>query len=770
MQRHPGLANVRASSLERLLDIVRRLGETADLETMLHQITEAVVSVMDFGAAAINVVEGDRVRVASVVGPPEAKALLGMISPLSYWTEINQAAEPWGLLRYFSHERDQTMVDRIANWKPAAGPSATDAGAADPDVWHPNDSLFAPLIDTAGNLVGILSVDQPRSGRRPDREQQTVLELFAVQAARAIADAGTRVTADAARRTSEQRWWLTFENSPIGTVLLSPGGQLLQCNNAFCELLGYTHVELEGRLFADLTYPDDVAEDARLFEELKSGVRDRYELELRYVRSDGALVWARLTGGITRGGAGAADTIVGQIADITARKQAEATLAHRATHDPLTDLPNRASMIAQITELSARGRPAGVLYADLDRFKVVNEGLGHDAGDALLVAVADRLRAALPADALLARVGGDEFVALATDVADVESLRHVAHLMLDALREPIRLRDYEHRDYEYTASVSVGATLSTPWYQDAEKVLLDADQALLQAKRLGRARVEIYDPRQDTSATVEDLELERALREALMRGGHGLIPYFQPIIDLSDDAVVGYEALVRWMHPVRGMLDPDEFLPMAEETGLVVPLGWRMLKLSCAAARALRSPAAPRPWIAVNVSGSQLGRGQLADAVRTELAESALDPRDLHLEITETALVGAPAIAIAEIREVAAMGVAIALDDFGTGYSSLSLLRDLPVSTVKIDGSFIGPITHDRTAIAITTSVISLCRDLGITTVAEGVETERQLDSLRTMGCNLAQGYLLGSPGPAPVAQGRESDSSRSDQALGPEQ
>ena len=743
MQHHPGLAKVRGSWLESLLDVVRRLGETADLETMLDLITEAVVDVLDFGAAAINVVEGDQVRVASVVGPPEAKALLGAISPLSYWTEINQAAEPWGLLRYFSHERDQAIVDRVANWTPAAVPG----GSTDPEAWYPNDSLLAPLIDTAGNLVGILSVDQPRSGRRPDREQQTVLELFAVQAARAIADARTRVTVAAARRTSEQRWWLTFENSPIGTVLLSPDGRLLQCNNAFCELLAYTHAELQGRSFADLIYPEDVAEDARLFEDLKSGVRDRYELELRYVRADGALVWARLTAGITRGGTGAADTIVGQIADITDRKEAEAKLTHRATHDPLTDLLNRASIVARIADLSVRGRPAGVLYADLDRFKVVNEGLGHDAGDALLVAVADRLRAALPKDALLARVGGDEFVALAADVADVESLRHVAQLMLDALREPIRLHDYEH-----TASVSVGATLSRPWHQDAEKVLLDADQALLQAKRLGRARIEIYDPRQDTSATVEDLELERALRDALTWGGRGLIPYFQPIIDLSDDAVVGYEALVRWVHPARGMLDPNEFLPMAEETGLVVPLGWRMLKLSCEAARSLRSPAVLRPWIAVNVSGSQLGRGQVADAVRAALAEFALQPRDLHLEITETALVEAPAIAIAEIREVAAIGVRIALDDFGTGYSSLSLLRDLPVSTVKIDASFIGPITHDRTAIAITSSVISLCRELGITTVAEGIETPRQLDSLRAMGCNLAQGYLLGSPGPAPVS------------------
>ena len=319
--------------------------------------------------------------------------------------------------------------------------------------------------------------------------------------------------------------------------------------------------------------------------------------------------------------------------------------------------------------------------------------------------------------------------------------------MIGLLQNPVSVRGHD-----YTVSLSIGVTVSTNWHAHPDQLLREADQAVLRAKRRGRSRVEIYDPRQDRSATVADLELEQSLRSALAEGT-GLVPYFQPIISLINDAPVGYEALVRWDHPTRGTLDPESFLSMAEETGLIVPLGWWMLDVSCASADQLRhrsGPAAPRPWVAVNASGSQLGRGQLVGAVQTALNRAGIEARDLHLEITETALVDASPAGIAEVRDLADLGVQIALDDFGTGYSSLSLLRDLPVSTVKIDRSFVSPIVHDRGAIAIVRSVIGLCRELGITTVAEGVETEGQLTTLRALGCNQAQGYLLGHPEPIP--------------------
>ena len=735
------LANVRRFRLEGLLDVVRRLGESSELGQMLDQITEAVVEVVEFGAAAINVVSPDGVvTVASVVGPPEARALLGKTSPVQYWLDILELAEPWGSLRFYSHERDQTIVDRIANWTPDA---ASETG---PDAWHPDDSLLAPLHDAEGTLIGVLSVDQPSSGRHPDFEQQTILELFAAQAAKAIIDATAHQREEEQRRDVEVRWGLAFGSSPIGSVLVNPDRTASDVNDAFAAMLGYSREELAHMSSRQLSHPDDYPADQELFDQMMAGTRDSYEMEKRYIHADGHVLWGRLHMGVVRRADGSIASIIGQINDVTDRKKAEQQLAHRATHDPLTDLPNRSLLEDRLTACLVAHEPAGVLFCDLDRFKIVNDSLGHDAGDELLVAVARRLHDCLPDGVTLGRVGGDEFVAIAPGQDDPDALRRIGQLMMNVLRQPVPVRGHEH-----TVSISIGVTISGPWHTHADEVLREADQALLRAKRQGRSRVEVYDPGQDRPATVEDLELERALRSALT-GGCGLVPYFQPILSLISDATVGYEALVRWEHPERGTLDPDDFLPQAEQTGLIVPLGWWMLDVSCASAHQLRLRPGHTPWIAVNASGSQLGRGQLPAAVESALLTADLDPRYLHLEITETALVDASSAAIAEVREVAAMGVQIALDDFGTGYSSLSLLRDLPVTTVKIDRSFVGPITHDRGAIAIVRSVIGLCRELDITTIAEGVETEGQLTTLRALGCNLAQGYLLGSPAPLGAA------------------
>jgi diguanylate cyclase (GGDEF)-like protein len=423
---------------------------------------------------------------------------------------------------------------------------------------------------------------------------------------------------------------------------------------------------------------------------------------------------------------------------------AEAQIAHRASHDPLTDLPNRLLLEEVLDACIASGRPAGTLCCGIDRFKTVNDSLGHDAGDDLIRRVAARLREVLRSRITIGRIGGDEFVVIVPDESDPEALRGMADTLLASLREPMDLRGYQH-----TVSISVGITVSSPRHAHADEVLRDADQALRRAKRHGRARVEFYDPTQDRPATVADLELEYALRTALAGDG-GLVPYFQPIVSLETNAPVGYEALVRWQHPEQGLLEPNEFLPMAEQTGLIAPLGWRMLELSCQAAANPRLTGGWSRWVAVNASGSQLGRGQLKQAVRSALSAANLPAERLHLEITETALVEASPSAIKELREVADLGVRIALDDFGTGFSSLSLLRDLPVGIVKIDRSFVKPIASDRNARAIVRSVITLCRELGVATVGEGVETDEQITSLRALGATLAQGYLLGRPAPLP--------------------
>ncbi len=730
------LTNVRRSWLERLLDVVRELGSTRDIGQMLDRITAAAVDFLQFGAAAINVVDGDQVRVAAVAGPAEMRHLLGQVSALQYWQDLLDASEQWGSLRFFSHEQDQSLFDQIASWTPDTHE------LSDPDAWHAEDALFAPLVGPDGTLLGVLSVDQPLSERLPSLEQRTVLELFANQAAVAIADFHARELSDSLRQAAERRWEVAFERSPIGAAIVLPDGTLAQANESLAGMLGYPREQLLGMNFAELTHPEDVDADLVQFAELAAGRIENYEMHKRYLGKDGRVLFGLLHVGVIRDRSGRPHSIVAQLNDVTQRRMAEDQLAHRAMHDALTELPNRSMLELQLAAYLDSGYSIGVLYCDLDRFKTVNDSLGHDAGDELLVKLSLRLREALPDRCILGRVGGDEFVALIPGEDDAEALRALATSLMAAMNQPLEVRGHRH-----IASVSIGITIGGAVHTHPDEVLREADLALLRAKRTGRTRIEVYDPTQDKPATLHDLELEHALRSALVTG-HGLLPYFQPIVNLADNVAVGYESLIRWQHDTEGLLHPDEFLPMAEQTGLIVPLGWWMLSVSCHAANDVRLTGGWSRWIAVNASGSQLGRGQLVPEIKRGLEESGLPAGRLHLEITESALVDASPAAVKEVRELADLGVRIALDDFGTGYSSLSLLRDLPVSTVKIDRSFVTPIASDRVARAIVRSVITLCQELNVTTVAEGIETEEQLTSLRALGCTHGQGYLLGRPNP----------------------
>jgi diguanylate cyclase (GGDEF)-like protein/PAS domain S-box-containing protein len=735
--RPPEVSNLRRSWLERLLAVVRELGAISDIDRTLDRIAEATVQFLEFGAAAINVVDvDDQVVVRAVAGPPDIRQLLGRSSRLQYWQDLLDAAEPWGSLRFVGHQ-NRRLLDRIATWT-----SGGTAAEERPGSWHQEDSLFAPLYAPDGALLGVLSVDQPASGQRPNLEQRTVLELFANQAAVAIMESRARDRAEARRWEAEHRWQVTFERSPIGAAIVSEDGELLQVNESLVDMLGYPREQLLQRRLSELTHPEDVDLGTAAFEKLLQGSHDSYESLKRLVHADGHAVFGLLHVGIIRNSAGGIQSIVAQINDMTQRKRAEDRLAHRAMHDPLTELPNRTLLEELLAGYLDAGRPAGVLYCDLDRFKIVNDSLGHEAGDELLLVLSHRLRDALPAGVTLGRVGGDEFVALAPDEDDPRRLHELAERLTAALEQPLVIRGHLH-----TASLSIGITVSGTGHDHPDEVLREADLALLRAKRRGRARIEMYDPTQDKPVTLHELELEHSLRSALA-DNRGLVPFFQPIVSLLDNAAVGYEALVRWEHPEQGLLDPDDFLPMAEQTGLIVPLGWWMLATCCLAAGDLRLTGGGARWVAVNASGSQLGRGQLVPEIQRGLAAGGLPPERLHLEITESALVEASPAAIREVREVADLGVRIALDDFGTGYSSLSLLRDLPVSTVKIDRSFVAPIASDRSARAIVRSVIALCQELEITTVAEGIETPEQLTSVRALGCDHGQGYLLGRPLP----------------------
>ena len=751
------VTSLRRSVLERVLDVVRHLGAADSLSDTLDLIADAAVQILEFGACAINVTTpGGSVQTVAVAGPAELRSLLGNSTPLAAWLELIEACERWGSLRFYGHERDQVVFEAVGrSW--SADYVAT--GAADPTLpdWHPDDALLAPLWSTDNRLLGVLSVDQPASGHLPDLEQRTVLELFAAQAAIAISDSQAREQSERRRQEAERRWELTFNRSPVGAAIVNEQGEFVQVNDTLVEVLGYPRARLEGSRVADITHADDLDENLQLFAELLAGTRDSYEMEKRFIHADGHLVWGQLHVGMVHDPRTGARSIISQVADITELKNAEEALDHRTRYDLLTALPNRSQLEVLLNELLRAGRPAGVLFLDLDRFKTVNDSLGHDAGDELLRSVTRLLASAIGPDDVLGRVGGDEFALIVHEQIDPDRLGAIGRALMSTLAEPILVRGHEH-----TISASVGVTTTRPGHSHADEVLREADQAMLRAKRHGRARVEFYDPEQDRPATVEDLELEHALRVALVED-RGLLPYYQPIIDLVDNRIAGYEALVRWKHARLGLLDPDRFLPLAEATGLIVPLGWWMLGNICRAAADPTFGEAEQRWVAVNVSGSQLGRGLLLGEVSRALSDSGLSADRLHLEITETALIEASSAAIREVRQVADLGVSVALDDFGTGYSSLTLLRDLPVSIVKIDRSFIAPIGVDRSATAIVRRVIALCQELGVTTVAEGIETQSQLTALRALGCTQAQGYLIGPPEPlggSPASWGQRGRSS----------
>jgi len=725
------LAGMDRPVIEGVLSVVRRLGRSASLRETLDLILDGIVRVVGFDAAAVNVTTATgEVRVEAVAGPPGIERLLGTVRPMAFWREVLTAAEPWGDLRFFSHERDQTLVDSFETWSAERTPSP------EPDAWHPDDSLLAPMWGGDGSLIGVISVDEPRSGRRPDAEQCTVLEVFAAQAAKAILDAQLRQATDLDRREAETRWRLAFEYSPTGIALVTPNRGVLEVNEALAQMLGTSREELLAGSWLDYTHPDDIARDNEVFAALMSG-QSNVQLEKRFIRKDGSVLWGSVHVGAMRHRNGDL-TIVSQVVDITERKRSADRLTYQRTHDILTDLPNRVGLTEEITRLLASGRRAGLLFCDVDRFRTVNDGLGRDAGDALLVAIAGRLIRALPAGCVVGRVSGDEFAVLVPDEIRPDRLRALGEAVNSALAEPLEVRGMMLR-----IGMTIGSAASTAAHRTGDDLMRDAEQSLTTAKFRSRGSVAMFDASAMPRPTRADLQLEQDLHAAIARSD-GFSVHLQPIVNLESGAVVGAEALLRWHHPSRGQLPATDVVRLAEESGLIVPLGLRTLALGLDAATTPWMRA--RGWVAVNVSGHQLGRGQLPAAVRSALDERNLDPERLHVEITETALAHASDEAIREVHEIAEMGVSIALDDFGTGYSSLSLLRDLPISVVKIDRSFIAPIAEERRAAALVRSLVVMCDSLGIGTVAEGVETPDQRAVVSALGCDHAQGFLFGRP------------------------
>lgn len=431
--------------------------------------------------------------------------------------------------------------------------------------------------------------------------------------------------------------------------------------------------------------------------------------------------------------------------EVAERKAAQDRLRRLAFHDALTGLPNRAFLSErldqEITHADRQGETLGVIVLDLDRLHTINTSLGHFMGDRVLRACAERLVESVRRYDVVGRLAGDEFAILAPHVTGPRRLRRLALRILRNLREPLQLGV---RRLYLTASAGIA---SYPGDGTSAKTLLkNAGAAMQRAKESGGNTVCLYE-REANDRSIEMVRLESDLQEGLRRGAFEV--EYQPQVDLGSGRVSGFEALVRWNHPRRGILSPDSFLPVAEETGLILPLGEWVLEAACRQARAWRDEGLPRVRLAVNVSARQIRQKTLDTIVHRVLEETGLEPRDLDLEITETAILRETACAVATLTELHDWGVHLSLDDFGTGYSSLNHLRELPVDAVKLDRSFVAPLPASSRDLTIVKALVTMAHGLDLHVLAEGVETGAQLEALRAMGCDAAQGFLLGPPLPA---------------------
>ena len=559
-----------------------------------------------------------------------------------------------------------------------------------------------------------------------------------------------------------------FDGAPIGISKLGTDGRLIEVNRSFGEIVGRDPEDLVGMEMRSLTHPDDVAATEVLMGRLLSGEIDRLQFEQRYVHPDGHVVWVSVNGSVVRDARGSPLFLIGQIEDVTERRALREELALIAVTDPLTGLPNRALFMERLEQALHRAESAGnhvaLMFLDLDRFKLVNDGIGHDAGDRLLKRVGQRLQRALRSDDVLARFGGDEFTVLC-EVADERELTELVGRLRQAIATPV-----VEPDFEQFVSLSIGVALSTSGSMAPSVLLRSADIAMYQAKHLGPGRFVIYEDAGDGDAS-RALRMSNELHRAIL--DEQLVLHYQPFVDLDDLRLVGTEALVRWEHPERGMVPPGEFIELAEECGLMVQLGAWVLREACrqgaawTVARAAADITGPIPAMSVNISPQQLSEPGFTEEVADVLRATGFPADKLWLEITEGALLRNPAAAIDILQSLRSLGVHLSIDDFGTGYSSLSYLKRLPVEALKIDRSFVEQLDEDGTDDrAIVKAIVALGRTLGLGVVAEGIERPGQAFELAELGCNLAQGFLYGRPC-APTVIGEYLPLSISDWDLG---
>ncbi|MBC15983.1 Diguanylate cyclase/phosphodiesterase with PAS/PAC sensor(S) [Pseudodesulfovibrio profundus] len=579
-----------------------------------------------------------------------------------------------------------------------------------------------------------------------DTVEERTSELIRANTQLKIEIAERKVIGEALRKT-EKKYRSIFENAVEGIYQTSPSGRFLSANPAMARILGYSSPEdLMGAIYDIGT---QMYVDPKRRTTFLEHIQDNDEV-ISFVskirRKDGRIIWISENTRLIRDTDGSVLYYEGSVEDITLRKKAEDQLKRQAFHDSLTGLPNRALFLDHLHMAMARAKRRkhlfAVIYMDLDRFKVINDSLGHDTGDELLRNVARILETCARETDTVARFGGDEFAILLEEITAPRDAITIARRILDGVRQPFHIQGHE-----VFTSASMGIVLKTDGYERPEALLRDADTAMYRAKELGKSRFKVFNQKMHDQALML-MALETDLRRAVDLNEFEVV--YQPIICLETREVCGFEALVRWRHPKHGMISPDQFIPLAEDTGLIYAIDSLVLRNACLQitewqnrfGTMLSGPLT----LNINVSGKHFGQSMLPGQVKRALEDSSMAPEHLNLEITESALMDNPSIAEDILKQLKNLGIHVCIDDFGTGYSSLSYLQRFPIDVVKVDRSFISDVEDNLDSQAIVRTVFSLGESLGLKIVAEGVETPKQLIFLESEGCRYVQGFLFYKP------------------------
>ena len=549
-------------------------------------------------------------------------------------------------------------------------------------------------------------------------------------------------------RESETRYALAAQGANDGLWDWDLDSSEMYYSPRWLEILGIEREALKSlskSCWLERVHPDDRPTVEEDLDAHIAGHSSHFHSEHRVMHSDGSYRWVLIRGLAVRDSSGKAYRIAGSLTDVTERKIVEEKLAHDAFHDALTGMPNRKLLMARLEKSLALMKmdpnySFAVLFVDVDRFKTINDSMGHQAGDQLLLKMSEILKSMTRSNDLIARLGGDEFIVLFEDIKDRQQITKIADRLLLQLQKPVRVVGKQI----YT-SVSIGIAFGSTDYDHGDDLVRDADLAMYRAKLNGKGRYEMFDFNM-RSGVVSSMQLEMDLRRA--HDQKEFILHYQPIVSLINEEIIGFEALVRWNHPTRGMVPPNEFIPVAEDTGLILPIGQWILKEACQQMREWQEkyPLSNLLTMSVNLSARQLEQPSLSEQIAEILKDARLDPKLLRLEITESVIMHNAEQAVTTVKQLRDMGVRVSIDDFGTGYSSLGYLHRFPVDTLKVDRSFINRIGNDGENAEIVQTIIDLASNLDMEVIAEGVETIEQLDFLRRINCKYGQGYYYSRP------------------------